>query len=473
MQVPAGEEYKEKLSDQGQGLEPELQGHFSTVSARSGGESSVGTEGRSKQKAKEVRHISQSAGTTESSEGSGGGGSKQRTKEVRPIINSAGDTGSSEVESEGSACASDSGSTHPAHIMVGTAFQVRNTLRRNMLFYDESEARAPGAALITKACGILNQKRGSDWSEEKRLQVMQGIEDYRQELDATFVVNLMKHLHGDSRKVPQDKTLTNTDLEQEYNWIEAAWKKDHLRVRYNVDFLTECLPQIRTGDTYHDKLMEEVPRVENPKPDVAMGVYETALTLLQREILYNQHCNLAGPQLYGVFFAIEAKCMNASIEEAENQCLRSGCAMVSTSRRLNQAANRARRAAAPASAPPSSSAPLPTPSPSTLYPKADMNSFAFTLAVGSQYANMFVNWALETDSDQSVQWHMHWLQGYSFRKPDDLNQLHHDMNNVLDWGLSVGKDKMIDCCKRIHNSGVIQQSRKRQKIDHRDKGPES
>ena len=436
MQVVAGEEYKEKLPNQGQRLKQDLEGGSSTVPARSGRESSAGSEE----------------------------GSKQKTKEVRPIFKFAGDTGSSEVESEGSEGTSESASTHSARIMVGTAFQVRNTLRRNMLFYDENEARAPGAALIAKARGILNQKRGSDWSEEKRLQVMQGIEDYRQELEATFVVNLMKHLHGDTRKVPQDKTLSDADLEQEYNWIEAAWKKDHLRLRYNVDFLTDCLPQIRTGDAYHDKLIEEVPRVENPKPDVAIGIYETAFSLLQREILNNQHCNLAGPQLYGVFFAVEAKCMNASIEEAENQCLRSGCAMVSTSRGLNSAASRAGKATA--SVPSSSSAPLPTPSTpslSIIYPKADMDSFAFTLAVGSQYANMFVNWALEMDSDNSVQWHMHWLQGYSFRKPDDLNHLHHDMNNVLDWGLRVRKDKIIERCQGIYDSGVLSRAERGKK----------
>ena len=95
--------------------------------------------------------------------------SKQNTKEVRPIFRSAGATESSEDGSEGAEGASEPGFTHPAHIMVGTAFQVRNTLRRNLLFYDEDEARAPGAAPIAKACGLLNKKQDSDWSEEKKL----------------------------------------------------------------------------------------------------------------------------------------------------------------------------------------------------------------------------------------------------------------------------------------------------------------
>ena len=99
-------------------------------------------------------------------------GSKQKTKEAMPIFKSSGDTGSSEVKSKGSEDELESGSTYSVHTVVGTASQVRNTLRRNMLFYDENEARAPGAALIAKARGILSKKRGLDWLEEKRLQVM-------------------------------------------------------------------------------------------------------------------------------------------------------------------------------------------------------------------------------------------------------------------------------------------------------------
>ena len=328
----AGEENKEMLFNQGQESQQELKEGSCTVPAYSGGESLGESEEGSKQKTKEIRTTSQYTSSTGSLEESGDG-SKQWTKELSPVSKSTSDTESS----EGSDCASESGFTSPAHIMATSVHQVRDIIRRNQLFCDDRViAEASGAALIAKARGILRKKRGSVWSEEKRLQVMQGIEDYRQELESTFIVNLMKHLHGDTRKVPQDKPLSETDLEQEYEWIETAWKKDHLRVRYNVNFLTDCLPQIRTGDAFHDKLlMEELPRLENPRPDVAFGIYETAFSILHKDILIDQRCNLAGPQLYGVFFAIEAKCMNASIEEAENQCLRTGCAMVRTSRDLN------------------------------------------------------------------------------------------------------------------------------------------
>lgn len=160
-------------------------------------------------------------------------------------------------------------------------------------------------------------------------------------------------------------------------------------MRYNIDFLPKCIPQIRTGDPFHDKLIAEVPRVEKPKPDVACGIYDEAFTPLYRAILHNHQCDLAGPHLYDIFFMIEAKCINASIKEAENQCMRSGCAIVNTRRALKNAASPARKTAATSAASPE-------------YPKVDLDLFAFTLAVGSQMANLFVNWALEMDSKHSV-----------------------------------------------------------------------
>ena len=107
--------------------------------------------------------------------------------------------------------------------------------------------------------------------------------------------------------------------------------------------------------------------------------------------------------------------MNASIEEAENQCIRSGAAMVNAQRNFNRAAS------SPASAMvATTSSPI-----SATGSKPDMDSFAFSLAVGPQMANMFVNWALEEQAIV-IKWH------YSFAKPDDLHQLHHDIDNILD-----------------------------------------
>ena len=146
--------------------------------------------------------------------------------------------------------------------------------------------------------------------------------------------------------------------------------------------------------------------------------------------------------------------MNHSIEEAENQCIRSGCAMVNTRRILNQAATLPHKGAAASSS-----------AAAIKYPRPDMESFAFAIAVGSAHAHMFVSWALEKDSNGIVEWHMHFLREYSYRKPEDLNQLHHDMNNIQEWGVGIQKDMLIQHVETIHSQGIVQPTQKRQKKD--------
>ena len=50
-----------------------------------------------------------------------------------------------------------------------------------------------------------------------------------------------------------------------------------------------------------------------------LNTFKTAFSLIYQEILDNLHCDLAGLKLYGIFLSFDAKCMNASIEEAEEE----------------------------------------------------------------------------------------------------------------------------------------------------------
>ena len=346
-----------------------------------------------------------------------------------------------------------------------TPLNMRDLLNRNMLFVNDKQAKEAGEVVAKKAKAILDGKRGSDWGEEKQQEVQEGIEDYCEEAEATFVINLMEHILGKMRKVPKNTMLSKDELEQKCNWIEATWKKDHLRMRSQINFRTDCIPSIRTGIAFWDKLVAEAPRVENPKPDMAFGIYKTAFSPFYQEILNNHRCNLAGPKLYDIFLSFDAKCMNAPIDEAENQCTRSGCAMVQTRRHLNQAANPPRKTAVKSSSLASTSAYILKSSSTQVYPRADTESFAFTLAIGSQGANMFVDWALELDVNDkdNIQWHMHKLRVYSYFNLDDLAQLHHDINNILDWGLTTRKAEVENLCEKIHSLEAMQPKAKKQK----------
>ena len=175
--------------------------------------------------------------------------------------------------------------------------------------------------------------------------------------------------------------------------------------------------------------------------------------------------------MYDVFFVLEAKFINASLEEAENQCLRSGCAMVNTRRVLNNAATLQQapkqQATLSSSVPGPTAATAPLPSPSS----ADMDSFAFTMALGPQDARIFANWAL-VEANGGVEWHMHQLRHYNFRSLDEVNRLHHDMDNILDWGVSSRKRKVVELCRNIEKKtarGIGAASKEGQDDDRRDR----
>ncbi|MDI1488105.1 MAG: hypothetical protein OHK93_007379 [Ramalina farinacea] len=245
------------------------------------------------------------------------------------------------------------------------------------------------------------------------------------------------------------RVLNETDLKPGRDWLDA---KDHLWGRCEIDFLDDCMPPTRTGDAWLDKLTEQLPQVEVPRPHIAWGIYESAFTKTQKLILCNQANELAGPGLYDIFCVLEAKSMNYPLEAAENSCMRCGCAMVNTRRSLNRA-------------PSPSAKELPASSLGfTSSPKPDEDSFAFSIAVGPQQARIFVNWALVYPADV-VEWQMHLLRDYHFRRLDDIEQLHHDMDNIMEWGVTFRKQKVTELCGKIEEQGIVMEKPPSKKVE--------
>lgn len=329
-----------------------------------------------------------------------------------------------------------------------------------------------GRNVIKRAKDVLDQKRGSDWSSQQAFAVKETIDDYCDETETTFLINLMRVLLGQTRKVPI-RELSDVEKEEQQNWIEKEWRKDHLRARWNIDFVTDSIPKIDPqNDPYWDQVFKSVPRVANPKPDIAFAILKDAFDLRKQELFNQLQCTLTGPGAYHTFFILEAKSMDCSIQEAENQCIRSGAAMVNNRRTFNLAVGLNAKPTAHAQhsgkqttqgsaerntqkQPQNSSAqemhdPTNTDLGQTMYSagcKADPDSFAFSLAIAADQAKMFVNWALDRPNG-TVHWHMHRLATYSFDNLDHLTQLHHDIDNVLDWGVGPRKRKIEELIDR-------------------------
>ena len=384
-----------------------------------------------------------------------------------------------------------------------TPLQVINVLRRNRIFLNDPEAEDIGRDLIKKAKDVLKDTRGSDWSPEKAIEAKEIIRDHCTENESTFMLNLMGAMKGQDRLVPRCE-LTQEEKDEAKNWIRRAFRHDHLRMRFDRDFTQGSVPEISSHQNAQwDAILAKCPRVKNPKPDVAFSVYRDAFSQHLQDIFAYLDCALNGPDAFHIFCLMECKCMNASIQEAENQCLGAGAATVQNRRNYNRRISvqwkpsqdkesqqpfdglarqdaylRAEGAQDPHLSPQpleltgrrpqarqqSSSLPpqqlrvepsLSAASPSLNFTgvpidkvvsalekgKPDMDSWVFSFAIAPDQAKCYVNWCLVYPSG-ILHWHMHLLDVYSFHKVDDISRMHHDLDNILDWGVGPWKCKI-------------------------------
>ena len=387
--------------------------------------------------------------------------------------------------------------------MANTVMQMRYLLKRNRHFINHRFTEDPDGAERCKAFKeagykIIDAKRVSDWSPVKALEVREIIYTYQNESEATFLFFVWQALLNKSRHTYQRPYEEERSADMEH-WMEQSWTKDHLRYKFNIDFAKDSVPPLIPANDYEKKLLSNTPRVANPKPDIAFAVYEDAFTPTERELFDQNGCSLTGNGSYHEFACLDAKSINASIEEAENQCARSGSAMVFSRRKLNDLYAKCpqpsitRPSNQPVMDQPSltqpfsiQASPLQQPSnqpssnqPSSLAPPSDetkskirLNTLVFTLAFATGQARLFANWDL--DQDGSTQWHMHVLRNYNYDNLSDLTQLHHDIDNIMEWGVAKRKERIkMQTAWIIQNKvvpSVSKRSPQKRKLEEADSG---
>ena len=375
-------------------------------------------------------------------------------------------------------------SSDPVHV-------VRAYLARNRLFINDEQAAVRAQDLINKATSILKGFRRSAFTTTKAHEVKQTIEEYSALDELTLLVNLWAILLIKTRHVPEHpiESMTAEEKESAVDWIQRAWKADAVDVNWSSPFAKDSIPPLsRTGDPVLDRLLEHAPKVPNPKPDLTYGIRKYGWSEREQEI--NEYCAAGLTNgLWHEFFVVEAKSIGKPIGEAENQCCRAGSALVYCRRNFNamaSASTSTKKSSAPkehntpqvgSNLPGRSerleSSPTPNPpdkagefhysaafqpsnissdtSPSVpvqTYPRIDTTSFAFSLALDPHLAILSVHWAEEKSKDL-VHWHMKDLDSYNLRKLDELGNLHHDIDNVLDWGCGKRKREIQETCMDI------------------------
>ena len=110
-----------------------------------------------------------------------------------------------------------------------TPLNMRNLLNRNVFFVNDNQATGPGEVIFKAGQGHPERQAGSGCGEDRQQEVQKGIENYCEEAEAACMINLMEYILGKTRKITKDTKLSKDKVEQERNWIEAAWEKEYLR----------------------------------------------------------------------------------------------------------------------------------------------------------------------------------------------------------------------------------------------------
>ena len=302
--------------------------------------------------------------------------------------------------------------------------------------------------------------------KEQGLELRDTAREFENDNEMTFLVNVWTKFWG-GKNTRLVKWTADGELEDEeaaIEWIETAWGKDHLKCNWNSDFTRGSIPPLKYLDRDLKALADSAPKVKNPKPDLTYGLLAAAFEADAQRV---NDKNGAGLVTNGVhpFFIVEAKSAERPIDEAQNQCARGGAAMVRLKRKFDSLAEGTytdEEAQHEGDEDSSNKQRFPID-----HYRTDDQSFAFSLAIVPQYAKLFVHWAEEAYSKEgelvTINWHANWVTDYNLVSPAAWIELHHDVDNILDWGVLTRKKELDDLCKKILEREQKEGSNKKQK----------
>ena len=303
--------------------------------------------------------------------------------------------------------------------------QVRTALKLNNFIMENERARKENPKMIERAMKVIDGKRGSAMGDDEQDLLVITLCKAAIANEATFIDELWNNLLAKERMVLKEGV--SRDNIQDDSWMSKLWRKDFLLHNRDKLFLTGCLPKVATDDPVLADLLENIPRLTVPKPDLAYGIDEDAFTTKESWInARNPMFSEISPRLFHTFLVVEFKSEDGSIEDAKNHASRSAGALISGMRNLDNFT-----------------------SSGSIKKGPDHRTFVFSLAVSIQTAQLYVNWA-NVGHGGSVVYHMHFLAEYSLKVGSRLGEFKKHIDNILDWGIGQRKEDVQEMLNDIY-----------------------
>ena len=283
-------------------------------------------------------------------------------------------------------------------------------LKSNRQFKWERIDAAKFPAVKAYVDSIVNRRRNSVLSEEKRTYLLS--ERFRREAttvnETTFMQDFWSEMFDKYRNPSQRGTPM--DPGEQAALSKVRWSSDGLGWRGDERFTTESIPQLAASKAELEKVYAQLPKMQCPQPDHAYGFDSEAFSAREQTLnVSNKEVTGLQPTcLWHIFFVAEWKQSDGDLAVAEIQALRGGSAVVNAMHNFRVRAGEPEHTAA-------------------MY-NLDI-AFSFTIDPHNGY--IWVHWFDAMESN----FHMGKYHKYDIESDEGLIKLHHDIDNIMDWGL--------------------------------------
>ncbi|KAL8944830.1 MAG: hypothetical protein Q9211_000451 [Gyalolechia sp. 1 TL-2023] len=194
--------------------------------------------------------------------------------------------------------------------------------------------------------------------------------------------------------------------------------------------------------------------LKDPKPDLTWGKIipkkqekGKGLSVVDNEV---ERMIKVCPGVQHAFAAAQFKSVQKSIEDAENQSILTGAAMVEACRRIIAASLTNDDPIDSSTSPNKQATTLPATPFST---RADLESIAFTVSWTPQLAKLHLHWCEERGVELPI-YHATFLNAYLFCKQktlkENLTELRNDMMNIFEWGIYTRINAMTEVLRKMY-----------------------
>ncbi|KAL8651105.1 MAG: hypothetical protein Q9210_003445, partial [Variospora velana] len=330
---------------------------------------------------------------------------------------------------------------------------VRQVLRLNDMPVEADAALQAYPEVMQYAQDLLEDPRHSPPLTKERLG---SIQKNRKKFSSRNETTFTRKFFGVFQSVERDVKEREGDLQVPVGWVSRDWEEDGLDENDDKLFRAGCVPKIKTFNEAQKKLLQGLPSISKPQPDILYGYDKDSFT--SDEDLVNASfldITSVSEGIFHPFFDVEVK-THGDIQEAVSTACTGGATLVQAHRKLNALVSTTeQQGETPEQQGETTEQQGETPEqqgrgPSFNTPYADMSTVAFSMVLSPGLATIYIHWA--EVKGQKITYHMHGAGGYAIQWDKGLKECHSAVNNILDWGLGQRRRAINEQLRKLYEA---------------------